>query len=177
MPCKACGKDDHLRRSSTSCEFYNPRPNNIKFKEDNTNDRFYKRFYSYKHGFNTFCKNTDIPRIIEKLIINVTETCFYATKLLNYHLQRCIEQNISIPNIYDSNWIRQLFSGKIKDVELRNSSNHFPYMPSHKINSQIVSYLVKELIVNITNHLNVIYDNMTSRYIRFKLESRNRKLH
>lgn len=68
--------------------------------------------------------------------------------------------------------IRQLFSKNIKDIELKNSANHFPYLPDHIINGQIVSYLVKELIVNITNFLNDIYDNMTTRYVRWILELR-----
>lgn len=175
MPCKLCGKADHERRSSKLCKFYNPRPNNnTKPQSDNSNDTFHKKFYSYKQGLKTLCLNNNINlnNNIEQIVEKVTETCFYATKLLHYHLQRCVEQNISIPNIYDCCWIRQLFSGKFKDVELRNSSNHFPYMPRHKINNQILSYLVKELIVNITNFMNNIYDNMSSRYIRWILELR-----
>lgn len=173
MPCKACGRDDHHRRSSKSCKFYNPRPNNVKPENDN-DEKFYKRINCYKQGLDTFIKikNNKLHDKIEENVTRVTETCFYATKLLNYHLQRCIEQNLSLPDIYDNNWIRQLFNGKIKDSSLRDSANNFPYLPHHSINNQIISYLVKELIVNITNHINDVYDNMTSRYIRFIMESR-----
>lgn len=49
MTCKSCGKDDHQRRSSKLCKLYNPRPNNIKPSQviDKEN-KFYKKFYSYK---------------------------------------------------------------------------------------------------------------------------------
>lgn len=171
MSCKSCGKNDHQRNSSKSCKFYNPRPNNIK---PQGSEKFYKKFYCYKQGFDTLCRdnNSILHDNVEKIVMQVTESCFYATKLLHYHLQRCIEQDIAIPDIYDNNWIRQLFTGNLSDNDLRISSSHFPYLPYFKINGQIISYLVKELIVNITNYMNDIYDNMTSRYVRFILESR-----
>lgn len=171
MLCKSCGKSDHQRKSSNLCKFYNPRPNNVK---PNDNDKFYKRFYSYKQGFDTFIKdkNSKLHDNVKNIVAQVTETCFYATKLLNFHLQRCVEEEIPIPNIYDNKWIRQLFTRNISDNDLRISASHFPYLPHNNINGQVVSYLVKELIVNITNHLNDVYDNMTSRYVRFILESR-----
>ena len=37
MSCKSCGKNDHQRKSSRSCKFYKPRPNNVK---PNDNDKF-----------------------------------------------------------------------------------------------------------------------------------------
>lgn len=172
MSCKSCGETDHQRRSSKLCKNYNPRPNNV--KPNSENNRYYKKFYSYKQGFDTFCKNKDnkLCDKVENIVTKVTETCFYATKLLNFHMQRCIEEELQIPNIYDINWIRQLFTRNISDNDLLISASHIPYLPHHSINGQIISYLIKELIVNITNFMNGIYDNMTKRYIRWILEVR-----
>lgn len=162
MICK-CGSDSHSRTSSKNCPLYRTRPGKEKsIRKDNC----IQEYSVYKQGFNSLCKNKLLYDNVTSTVKNATKICYYATKLLQLHLQRiCETDDISIPDITDITWLRQLFTHKYNDHYLEESANLLPYLPHLKINGQVITYLTKELRQNIQMYLENVYDIMTKKWI------------
>ena len=56
-------------------------------------------FSNIKCSWNSLCKNKSLQSDIQKIILNINQIDFLATRLLNYHIIRCIEENLTIPEL------------------------------------------------------------------------------
>jgi len=175
--CKACGKQGHSRTSSASCDLYKPRQGAKKpdLDESEGADVYLKKqILVYKQGLNTFTRHkfrngeTLIDRIHQQVAM-ITKNAFYATRILNYHLQRCIEQKLELPDVFSDKWIRQIFTRNIKDEDLKKSLDDIrttiPELEKGVI-SQINTIFSQEYVVNMQVHLDTVYDKMHRNWMK-----------
>lgn len=53
------------------------------------------------------------------------------TRLLQYHLQRCVEENLPLPNLVNKTtrtWVRQLFTRSFTDAHLETSYHQIQHL-------------------------------------------------
>jgi len=123
--CASCGEKGHSRASSQRCRNYQPRQGAQKPANENENEIYLeKKINIYKQGLATFTtyefKNGEkLQDRIHQQVNKITTNSYYVTRLLNFHLQRCIERDITIPDITNRTWLRQLFTHKIRDENLQ----------------------------------------------------------
>lgn len=181
--CASCNKEGHQRSSSTKCDNYKPRQGKTKPKltDEDAEDKFYKKATSvYKEGLRTLLANhpnfsdgTTLEERIHEQVYKVTRNAYYATRLLQYHIQRCMENNLAIPNILSRTWIRQIFTHKFTDPDLAESRTLLgiliPPLQTGVI-PQIITIFCREYVVNIQVYLDSVYNKMHKKWIRKVLE-------
>ncbi len=185
--CKKCGGGDHQRSSSRKCPYYQPRQGAEipeETEEQITNNEAPKReIVVYKQGLNTFTNHkfnngeTLIERI-QKQVAAVTKNSYYASRILNYHLQRCVENNIPLPNITNWTWLRQLFTRVINDEDLQESIDTIEHLlPEFQtgVISQMTTLCCKSYADNIQVHLDNVYDIMNRKWMKAYLDSKGFK--
>lgn len=177
--CASCGEAGHQRSSSKKCKNYQPRQGAQK-PQNNDEEEFYlqKEVTVYKQGLATFTSHEfqngeTLQDRIHQQVDKVTKNSYYVTRLLNFHLQRCIEEDLEFPEITDRTWLRQLFTRKFKDKDLQHSYDHIehllPPLPPG-INPQITTLFCRDYSINLQVHLDVVYQKMNKRAIWKHLE-------
>ena len=56
-------------------------------------------YSNVKCSWNTFCKNPALKVNIQKIILNINQIDFLSTRLINFHMIRCIQENIELPEL------------------------------------------------------------------------------
>lgn len=82
MICK-CGSNEHSRTSNKNCSLYQSRPGKEK---PIAKENYIQEYSVYKQGFNSLCKNKLLYDNVISTVEKVTKICYYATKLLQFHL-------------------------------------------------------------------------------------------
>ena len=150
--CSACGKDDYKGATSNKCPNKILRPGKEKLKISDP-FRFVKRNHIvYKQGLRSFCTDSNL-RTTHLQVKNATINSFHATRLLNFDLQRLLELQLRIPDVLNASWFRQFFTCRLKDNDIKDTMEQFPNFAYKPVDGQIISYLVKEYIVNFELHL------------------------
>ena len=86
---------------------------------------------------------------VQVQVQRLTRNAFYASKFLQYHLQRCIEYQLGVPDFNDRTWLRQLLTFRFTDPTLQESclllGDRLPRpLP---VNSQIVTIFCRDWAV------------------------------
>ena len=175
--CRACGKNDHQRASSKKCPKRVVRPGKEKLQTDDPTKSVKRTFSVYKQGLRTFCKKGETGVKLEEAcqlqVRNATINSFYGTRLLNLHLQLLVESHSTIPDVLDSSWLRQFFTRRVTDKDLEETLKSFPdFEYAEDVDGQIVTYLVKDYIVNFELHLKNQWLNLSKRYKRHELNEK-----
>lgn len=179
--CSSCQQDTHLRSSSTKCPNYQPRQGKAKPIAEEEDFYYKKENFVYKQGLRTvlpanqrFKDGTTLEERIQQQVYKVTKNIYYATRFLQFHLQRCIETNLELPDITRT-WIRQLLTHRVTDPNLQASKDllgdDLPVLGLGVI-SQINTILCREYVVNFDVYLDTVYDKMHKKWMNKVLEIR-----
>ena len=111
----------------------------VKEKLHNANSLYFvkREYLIFKQGFTTLCKDKTSKKTILQQVKDATNASFYPSRLLNFHLQRIIENSKDIPDILNQTWIRQLFSKQQKDQDSKESMRLSTYSTSSPIQGQV----------------------------------------
>ncbi len=185
--CSTCGGNDHQRSSSKKCIAYQPRqgaeiPEETEEQITN-NEGLKKEVVVYKQGLNTFTNHrfnngeTLIERI-QSQVAAVTKNSYYASRILNYHLQKCVENGTELPDITNRTWLRQLFTRVIKDNDLQESIDEIDHLlPELQtgIIPQITTLCCKDYAVNAQVHLDIVYHKINRKWMKAYFDSKGLK--
>ena len=189
--CPSCRGNDHQRSSSKKCPNYNPTQNKTS-PEDNT----YKAdFRVYKTGFQKLCRfryKDKLLREVNRLVRQCTQLCFEVTNLIQlyslYILERRYDHFGVGPREFHPDFLRlnenffRMFFIVIRDGEnaLVDDDVLFIYRhcytvclastykrPDLKGAGEIITYLVKEYLVNLSLHLDKQYCRLFSHYLKY----------
>ena len=111
--CKACGKEDHSRRSSHLCpERVAPRPGKLR-RGDASAAGLEKHSCVYQQGLRTLLRprreSAELERTIGAVVRSLSQAGFEASRLLQLHVQGLLESGEDIPQLNET-FIRQFFS-------------------------------------------------------------------
>src|SRR6478672_5831196 len=169
MPCK-CGSTEHARTSHKSCELYSPRQS----KRPPEADLYRSHERVYKIGLEKLCKKQHKPDILDSVraaVTNLTQIAYEASRFLHLYLTNeleNVEPNVE-PNvdIFDRTKLRPFFT--IMALETKGNTPIWlreffqtHYLPCRSASlprantkglGQCITYLVKEYLVNLENHV------------------------
>lgn len=144
--CPSCDGEDHSRSSSHLCRNQNIREGKELEKMEK------KNYYAIKSGITRFIKDQKLYDEIQNQVVNATKMAFWASRFLNYYIQKCLEGSIEIPKL-DNNFIRSFFTRKkLHEFSIKMLEN-FDFPKPDKVNTNIITYLVKEYKVNLDLHI------------------------
>jgi hypothetical protein len=170
--CRSCGESGHSRRSSHLClKRIAPRPGKVR-RGDASVDGFEKHSCVYKQGLRTLLRPCSeavaLERSIQDVVRSLSQAGFEASRLLQLHLQCLLESQEDIPQLNET-FVRQFFSLVLgtkapEDVDERLRYTFcglylscrgalYPSATCVTGSSQCLTYLVKEYVVNMNNHI------------------------
>jgi hypothetical protein len=178
MPC-ACGASDHQKITSKKCPLAKPRwaaippPANIPLTESHR---------SVKAGLNSILrtrskKGKRLLSTILRTVDTVTRNSFEASRLLQVHLQRLIEEDLPLPPLDNLTWLVKVFDifhkDNTTDPELNAS---FSLYKAHRgachplpgladTVPQIKKFVVRDYSANIQTHLKRLFWVVTKRHL------------
>ena len=149
-----------------------------KRKEDNKN----VSFHIIKMKLNTFSKNNEFKDFISKTVVNMNKMKNDAYHLINFHILRCLENNLKLPNLEDQNFYYNCLS-KVSKFQLRketiNKDELFETFILYMNNLENISYrdysgalmnnLSLQLKTSVINHIVLNFSNRLKRYCFFKV--------
>ena len=135
--CPSCGQNDHQRSSSAKCLKRVVRQGSGKPSKTASPNHKWTRFDSvFKKGLRSslkavqFANGETLEYRIQVQVQRLTRNAFYASKFLQFHLQRCIEYRLGVPDFNDRTWLRQLLTFRFTDPTLHESclllGDHMP---------------------------------------------------
>lgn len=179
--CASCHQEGHCNSRSVRCTNHAPRQGSVKpISQDPT--KCIKAVYTtMKTGFAKLITNHHLVTAVQQQVASVTKNSFYATRLLQFHLQRCIETELPLPNLEGknetTNWIRQIFTHKMTDPQLQHSYEQLctesgcRLIPSDSapIKSTVCTRMIADYLVNLEVFYNTVYDKMNKKWFRHVL--------
>ena len=104
--CPSCGNTGHQRSSSLKCPNRRVRPGKEKQKSNDPDYWIQRKYFVYKQGLKTFCREEQLEEAVQIQVRHITSNAFYATRLLNYHLQCLVETQSDFPDMTSPNCLR-----------------------------------------------------------------------
>ena len=179
--CPSCSQDDHQRSSSAKCAKRVVRQGSGKPSQTASATLKWTRFDSvFKKGLRSslkavqFANGETLEDRIQVQVQRLTRNAFYASKFLQYHLQRCIEYRLGVPDFNDRTWLRQLLTFRFTDPTLHESclllGDHLPCpLP---VNSQIVTIFCRDWAVIIDNFTDLVFPKASRHLLHHRLRQR-----
>ena len=170
MVCKKCNGLDHNRSSSSKCIYNSPRISSlIPVSSENGKYTHTDFGFTIKYNLRKITLHEEIYETIDTLSKTLTVISYNASRLLNLHILRCLESDISF-NLNET-FIRKFFTIVSKengnfdkfDKDILETYKLFPQYVDKKYKimppgfSQIVTIAVKNYKVNIDVHHDKIY--------------------
>ena len=179
--CPSCGQTDHQRSSSTKCPKRVKRQGSGKPERELPPNHKLTRFDSvYKTGLRSSLKavvfenGETLEDRIQVQVLRLTRNAFYASKFLQFHLQRCIEYQLGVPNYNDRTWLRQLLTFRFTDSTLNESRLLLGDLLPHPlaVNGQIVTIFCRDWAVIIDNFTSLVLPKAYRQLLHHRLIQR-----
>lgn len=181
--CPTCDQKDHQRSSSQKCPKRvkrqgagPPSSNELLLKDHHwvRNDSVFKKGLRRSLKAVTFSNGETLEDRIQTQVQRLTRNAFYASKLLHFHLQRCIEHKLELPNFEDRTWLRQFLTFRFKDPALEESylllDDLLPIpLP---VNGQIVTIFCRDWSVIVSNFMNSVNPKIFRHLLHRRLAAR-----
>ena len=185
--CKSCNRNDHSRKSSLLCPNYNPRPSKLKPQISiDDNEYIHTEFgFTIKTGLTSLLTNKVIHGLIDTLCQQLTCIAFQATRLLNLHLLRLLNDEKILPELTDK-YIRQFFRIVQKNVDedfidfnqdvVDTYVQCFQFDNDLKVKllpgyTQVLTIFTNSYLVNLDNHINLQYWKNLRLFCQFYFQS------
>jgi hypothetical protein len=150
-----------------------------------------KEISVYKQGLRTLLRprteSAQLEQRIQAVVRRLSQVSFEASRLLNLHVMHMLEAGEELP-LLEETYIRQFFSlilGSLTPEGVDDRLRHIfctlhlqcrcaSYCPTEKIlgSSQCLTYLVKEYVVNLNNHIPEQFKSSAKRIVRQLLKSK-----
>ena len=170
--CNHCGKSDHLRSSSSKCDFFDPRSSKRKPDVLIEETQYLKTSFGYtiKIGLKSIVKDINVSSAINIRVQQITCIAFQASRLLNLHLLRCLENNLVVSTLNDT-YISHVFTivQKPKEFDFKKKFDAqlvYTYVNYYQFDyeivtldysSQIMRLFTKSYLVNVQSHIFKLY--------------------
>ncbi|KAI9204830.1 uncharacterized protein BJ171DRAFT_598856 [Polychytrium aggregatum] len=184
--CRQCDGTDHERCNTSKCPKYRPLKSSVVPLVDGRSSA--PQFSCFKQTMDGCCLNPALRDKIQATVEAMTQIQFEASRLLNLHILRCIEQDLPVPVISKATpaFIRQCFTiveaGALSptgDNEKYNehlvasfrdyqTTRHADLPPAPRLpdgaHSQLLTLAVNAYATNCTTHLNLAYWRLLRRF-------------
>jgi len=144
-------------------------------------------YSNIKCSWNSFCKNPALKVNIQKIILNINQIDFLSTRLINFHMIRCIQENIPLPELNQQLYYKACCF--VSEMKKRNSTidkENELYISFSKFSEQIdefpfrdnmgalIANLNRTQLTNAKNHLKLNFYKRLRSYLSLKTgEKRN----
>lgn len=148
-------------------------------------------YSNIKCSWNSFCKNPALKVNIQKIILNINQIDFLSTRLINFHMIRCIQENIELPELNQQLYYKACcIVSKMTKRNSKTDNKNELYISFSKFNEQLtdlpfrdnmgalIANLNRTQLTNAKNHLKLNFYKRLRSYISLKTgEYRNSVLY